>query len=226
MAIDKSHTKPWTKGVIIFICVAFVIGIGGFAFEGLLNSSQISQTAQNQTTQTGSANTSATVDAIAKSYSATIKTLETTTSANDPAVQLVIAGKYFEWADAVLQAVAQGGGNTQAAQQQGFALSAPYWKAASAAYAKAFEKKSGDASSTTDYAISVFYGGDAAGAVKIAEELVARDPRFAPVRFNLGIFYQNAGDTAKAKASFEEYLRLDPNGPSAAAAKDMLSQLK
>jgi len=226
MAIDKSRTKPWMRGVIIFVCVAFVVGIGGFAFEGLFNSAQISQNAQSQTNQTGSGNTTATVDAIAKSYGPAIKALETTVSANDPQVQLVIAEKYFEWADAVLQAVSQGGGNTQAAQSRGFQLSGPYWKAASTAYAKSFAKKSGDASSTTDYAVSLFYSGDAAGAVKIAEALVARDPKFAPVRFNLGIFYANTGDKAKAKAALEKYIQMDPNGQNVANAKSMLSSLK
>lgn len=226
MAIDKSRTKPWMKAVIIFICVAFVALIAGTAVEGLLNSSQISQNAQTQTAQTGTGNTTATVDAIAKSYGPTVKALETTASANDPATQLRIAETYFEWGDAILRAVSQGGGNTQATQAQAFALSAPYWKAASAAYAKSFAKKSGDASSTTDYAISVFYGGDAAGAVKIAEALAARDPKFAPVQFNLGIFYANSGDTAKAKASLEKYLQMDPNGPNVANAKSMLSSLK
>jgi Flp pilus assembly protein TadD len=224
MAIDKSRTKPWMKGVIIFICVAFFFGVAAIPLSSLLSGAG---TAASPTgTQTGSGNTSATVDAIAKTYSADIKALETSASPDDPVVNLAIAEKYFEWADTVLRTVAQAGGNTQAAQQQGFSLSAPYWSAASAAYAKSFKVKSGDASSTTDYAISVFYGGDAAGAVKIAEGLVARDPKFAPVRFNLGIFYANAGDTVKAKAAFNEYLKMDPNGPSAAAAKDMLSNLK
>ena len=220
MAIDKSRTKPWMKAVIIFVCASFVLGVG-FSFSGFLSATQTTTG-----TQTGSSNTSETIDAIARTYSASIKALEASASPNDPAVDLAIAEKYFEWGDTVLQAVSQAGGNTPAAQQQGFALSAPYWQAASAAYAKSFKVKSGDASSTTDYAISVFYSGDASGAVKIAEELVSRDPKFAPIRFNLGIFYANAGDTAKARAALQEYLTIDPNGQSAAAAKDMLSKLQ
>lgn len=229
MAIDKSRTKPWMKWVIVFFCLALVLGIGSFAVEGLLQSAQISQQAATNPGTTGSAastDVSATVGAIRNAYEPQVKALESSSSPTDPAVQLKVAEKYFEWGDAVLQAVAQGGGNTPAAQQQAFALSEPQWKAAADAYSKSFAKKSGDASSTTDFAIATFYSGDTAGAVKIAEELIQRDPGFAPVRFNLAIFYRASGDNAKAKAALQEYLKMDPNGPSATAARNMLTELK
>jgi Flp pilus assembly protein TadD len=220
MAIDKSRTKPWMKAVIIFVCLSFVLGVG-FSFSGLLGATQTTPGTQTAS----STSTTASVDAIASVYSADIKALEASASPNDPVANLAIAEKYFEWADAVLQTVAQAGGNTQAAQSQGFLLSAPYWQAASASYARSFKVKSGDASSTTDYAISAFYSGDTTSAVKIAEELVVRDPKFAPVHFNLGIFYANAGNDAKAKAALQKYLELEPNGVSAANAKEMLTTL-
>lgn len=227
MAIDKSRTKPWMKLVIIFFCAALVLGIGSFAVEGLLQSAQISSQAGQSTSTTGSsADVTATVTAVRNAYEPRLKALEASASPNDPAAQLKIAEGYFEFADAVLQAVTKGGGDTQQSQQQGLIASAGYWQAASSAYAKSFTKKSGDASQTTDYSIATFYGGDSTGAIKIAEDLIAKDPTFAPARFNVAIFYANSGDTAKAKAALQEYLRLDPNGVNAAAAKQMLTQLK
>ena len=38
MAIDKSRTSPFVKGVIIFVAITFVLGIAGTAFVPLLES--------------------------------------------------------------------------------------------------------------------------------------------------------------------------------------------
>ena len=216
MAIDKSRTRPWMKGVIIFICVAFVLGIGSFAVEGLLTSSQISQQAaqQGQNGQS-SVTTSQSVEAIGLQYTPVIKSREASLAADPGNYELnVLQGQtYFDWAAAVTQA-------TQGAQGTNI------WKAALPFFHKALKVKPGDPSVTTDSAIAQYYSGDVKGAIATAEGVTAKDPSFSPAQFNLGIFYQADNNTAKAKAALEKYLQMDPNGPSAAAAKGMLSKLK
>lgn len=215
MAIDKSRTKPWMKGVIIFICIAFVLGIGSFAVEGLLTSAQISQQAalQGQNGQSGA--TTQSVEAIGLQYTPIIKSREASLAAEPNNYELnVLQGQsYFDWAAAVMQ-------STKGKQGPDI------WKAALPFYVKALKVKPGDPGVTTDYAIAQYYSGDAKAAIATAEGVVTKDPTFAQAYFNLGIFYQSDSNKAKAKAALEKYIQLDPKGQNVQNAKDMLSQLK
>ncbi len=49
-------------------------------------------------------------------------------------------------------------------------------------------------------------------AIKIAEDVTKADPTFSPAFFNLGIFYSDTNEAAKAIAAFQQYLKLDPKG--------------
>jgi len=63
-----------------------------------------------------------------------------------------------------------------------------------------------------DHAITVFYSGDSVTAIKLAEGVIKDDPTFAAAHFNLGVFYQAAGDKAKAIAAYKRFLEIDPQG--------------
>ncbi|MDO8963765.1 MAG: tetratricopeptide repeat protein [Coriobacteriia bacterium] len=214
MAIDKSRTKPWMKVVIIFVIATFVLGVAGFSMADLFNA-PIATTAGTGTPATGGVATSQTIDAINLKHTPQIKALEASLTAEPKNFELnVLQGNaYFDWALELSQA-------TQGAQ--GVEL----WKAASTYYAAAIAAKPGDPNVTTDYAITLFSAGDVPGAIKVGEDLAKASPTFAPVQFNLGIFYENSGDKVKAAAAYQKSLDLDPSGNNAAAAKAALAKLK
>ena len=58
------------------------------------------------------------------------------------------------------------------------------------------------------------------------EKAVAIDPNMAEAWYQLGMANLNTGDMNGAVAAFEGYLKAAPNGPKAAEAKTIISQLK
>ena len=216
MAIDKSRTSPFVKGVIIFVAITFVLGIAGTAFVPLLESI-FNPTATTGTTGSGSTNASGTVSAIAAKFA-------TTTTNNDKALKtdpknynLLVsqAQSYHDWANEVMQAT----------KQQGVA-DRPLWLLAVDFYRKALDVKAGDPNVTTDMAIAQFYSGDVEGAIATGLALEKADAKFAAVRFNLGVFYAAAGDNGNAIAQYEEYLKLEPSGDLVTEAKTRIIALK
>ena len=68
--------------------------------------------------------------------------------------------------------------------------------------------------------------GDDAAAETLLEQAVAADASFALAHYELGMVYARTGKNAQAKAALAKYLELDPNGPNASTAKDMMNYLK
>jgi tetratricopeptide (TPR) repeat protein len=58
-----------------------------------------------------------------------------------------------------------------------------------------------------------------------AHTVVSLAPQFAPVHIMLGNLALRKNDGAAAKAEFSEYLRLDPKGPMAAGATQMIQKI-
>lgn len=215
MAIDKSNTKPWMKAVIIFIALTFVIGIG---FTGAVGAcSAGAPTTTTTGTPTGSTSTTQTIAAIGLQFTPIIQALETSITADPKNYDLLVAQaqNYYQWGVQVREA-------SQAAPT---GQDAPIWKSAATYYARALKVKSGDVQIMGDHAVALFYSGDTAAAIVEGEKVRALDGKFAPNLFNLGIFYQAAGDKVKAKAAYEAYLVVEPAGQSAQAAKDNLAAL-
>ena len=52
------------------------------------------------------------------------------------------------------------------------------------------------------------------------------DPNHAESHYQLGMALVNEGNLAGAATEFETYLKLSPDGPNAATAKSLVSQLK
>lgn len=209
MAIDKSRTSPLMKTGVIILIVAFVLGIGGTFSYVVLNPQPSVQpsttaTANTQLEQLG-AQSKASIDSLKAQLATKPKDYDTLKSLGD---------KYYDWALGVKQISPNAG------------LDAPLWTQAADYYKQALVVKPGDPNVETDRAIALFYSGDTKGAIVVAEGVRAKSPKFAPAPFNLGIFYANTGDVAKATAALNDYLKLEPNGQNADAAKNMLSQLK
>jgi len=60
----------------------------------------------------------------------------------------------------------------------------------------------------------------------LLKQAIAADAKFAPAYFELGMIYVRSGKSADAKANLEKYLELDPKGPNASTAKEMMQYLK
>ena len=57
-------------------------------------------------------------------------------------------------------------------------------------------------------------------------ELAAKaDPTMAMAHYQLGMANLNLGQIPAARAAFQEYLKVDPNGPKAAEVKVFVQQL-
>lgn len=68
--------------------------------------------------------------------------------------------------------------------------------------------------------------GDDAGAETLLQQAIAADPGFALAHYELGMVYVRTGKNAEAKAALAKYLELDPKGPNAGTAKDVMQYLK
>jgi tetratricopeptide (TPR) repeat protein len=217
VAIDKSRTSPFMKGVIIFFIVLLVLGIGGASLVPLIEA--IIKPGGTSTTggTPGSANASDTIAAIGTRYSDKTKSIDASLAADPMNYEMLVtqAQTYHDWAGEIMNATQQTGGSDR-----------PLWILSLDYYKRALAVKPGDPNVTTDMAIVQFYTGDTAGAIATAEALVKADPKFAPVHFNMGVFYDTSGDTARAISEYEAYIKLAPTGELVSEAKTRITGLK
>jgi hypothetical protein len=212
MAINKSRTSPLMKLGIIGLAVTFFIGVAAIPLSALLSPAPAptqSPPASESTTQT--------VQSINLQHSPQIAAREQSITADPTNYSLLeLQGNgYFEWAFQVGQAT-QG----KTGQER------PLWVGAATYYARALKVQPGDPNVTTDYSVAQYYSGETTAAIATAKSVIAANLTFAPVVFNTGIFYMDGlGDKVNAKAMFEKYLKLDPNGAQAAEAKKRIATL-
>lgn len=207
MAIDKSRTSNGMKIGVIILVVAFVLGIGG-TLTTLTTATDTSQQT-NPTAATGG------LEQISQTALAGIAPAEEAlkTKPNDYTLLKSLGDQYFDYALKVQQASTSG------------AISVTIWQRAADYYGRALAVTPGDPNVATDMAISQYYGNDAKGAVATIEPVLSKNATFAPAPYNAGIFYQALGENAKAKAAYETYLKLEPNGENSANAKKFLAEV-
>jgi tetratricopeptide (TPR) repeat protein len=162
-------------------------------------------------------NTSDTIAAIGSKYSDKTKSIDASLAADPNNYDLLVtqAQSYHDWAGEIMSASQQTGGSDR-----------PLWLLSLDFYKRALAVKPGDPNVTTDMAIVQFYTGDTAGAIATAEAIVKADPTFAPVHFNMGVFYDVSGDTARAISEYEAYIKLAPKGDLVSEANTRISGLK
>ena len=205
MAINKKKASPALRfaiAAVAFVLVLSFVPWGSFGLFG--NSSTSGNTATTQ------------IDQINAQWAPSVASFDPML-ASDPTsytILVAVANTYSDWASAIQQ---ETGGQT--------GQDRPIHVAAASFYDRALAVKSGDPAVATDAAISHYYSGDTANAIRIIEETFKASPEFAPARFNGAIFYRTAGRTADAVASLNLYLELDPAGASAEAAKSILAEL-
>ena len=215
MGIDKSSTSVAMKVIISLLILAFV---STFLYGGIASIIEVFKPNPNQPAAASkdpivvaSVQYKPQVDALSK-------LVASEPTSYTPLVNL--GNAYFDWAQAVAKASQT---STAAAVTAG-----TLWVSAKDAYGKAVKAKPGDPAVTIDYSIATFYSGDTVSAIAIAEPVSIANPTFSQAWLNLGVFYQAAGQSAKAIAAFERYLKLDPTGKqgNAAYAKQQLATLK
>jgi Flp pilus assembly protein TadD len=217
MAIDKSRTSPFVKVTIVILAVLLVLGIAGPSVVSLIEVIINPAAATTATTPTGSTDASGTIAAANAQYSVQTKAADAEL-AKDPAnYDLLVkqAQTYHDWAGTITQADQGASGQDR-----------PLWLLAVDFYKKALAVKPGDPSVSTDMAICQFYSGDTVGALATAQAVAKANPTFAPVHFNMGVFYTFSNDTAKAVAEYELYIKLAPTGELVAEAKTRITELK
>ncbi len=210
MAIDKSHTPPWVKAVIIMICIAFVAMIAG---SGLLSMGG----STGGTGATGSTSTTDTLNAIAAQAQPVIDAVDTSLTAQPKNYDLLLdqAQNYYDWASQVQQATKGKTGQDTPI----WAKALPYYQRAVAA------TKSPDPGVLTDYSVAMFFSGETTTAISLGKQIESTTPTFTPVVYNLAIFYLDQGDNTSAKAQLQQYLKLAPSGQDAANAQSILKSL-
>lgn len=92
--------------------------------------------------------------------------------------------------------------------------------------AEAFKKMPANASALFNDAAKAINGGDDATGEKLLKQAIAADAKFALSYYELGMIYVRAQKNAEARENLQKYLDLDPNGPNAATAKEMLNYVK
>jgi tetratricopeptide (TPR) repeat protein len=96
-----------------------------------------------------------------------------------------------------------------------------------AAEAKAaMDSARGAAASPLNHGIELYNANRIAEATKAFEAVVAADPQSAKAQYMLGLCYVNSGDLVRARASLEAFLKLAPDDPEAATARQMLKELQ
>jgi predicted Zn-dependent protease len=220
VAINKAKTSPWMKAFIIFLIVAFVVTIGAASIPSIFQ--LFTQPTGTQTTT--QATPAATVEQVAAQFQPGITAL-TAAAASDPTsytAQVNLGNAYFDWAQTLSTPAA---GASQISTAAMVAVG-PLWLSSKEAYAKAVKIKPGEPGVETDMAIVTFYSGETTAAIVIAERVTKAKPDFSQAWLNLGVFYANSGQDAKAIAAFERYVKLDPKGQNVSFAQDQIKQLK
>jgi tetratricopeptide (TPR) repeat protein len=196
VALNKAQTSVGVKVVLVILIVVFVgsfVSIGTGLFSG---------TGQQNTGTTGT-DSLATINA---QYQPAVAALTSQLQSEPESYTALVSlgNTYFDWALKVQEA--------SRTTTTAVGADQPLWVSAKDAYERAVEVKDDESPVRVDYAITLFYTGETNVAISTAEKVTKDDPDFAPAWFNLGVFYQAAGENEKAIAAYERAVELDPEG--------------
>lgn len=92
--------------------------------------------------------------------------------------------------------------------------------------AEAQKKLPANAATLFNDAAKAINGGNDGEGEKLLKQAIAADATFANAYYELGMIYVRAQKNGDARTNLQKYLELDPNGPNAATAKEMLNYVK
>lgn len=92
--------------------------------------------------------------------------------------------------------------------------------------AEAQKKLPANAAGLFNDAAKAINGGNDTEGEKLLKQAIAADASFANAYYELGMIYVRTQKNAEARQNFQKYLELDPKGPNAATAKEMLNYVK
>ena len=197
MALNKAQTSLFVKIVLIVVALAFVA-----SFIPLLLPNTGAQQQTDQAAQAGQ------LDQINAQFAPAAQALEQAVASEPTSYTALVnlGNTYVDWGAAVEQ-VAQ-------SNQSAAGADLPMWNSAKSAYERALAIRADEAGVLGDYAVTLFKLGDVQGAIVQGEQAVALDDQFAPVWFNLGLFYEAANQPDQAIVAYQTYMEVDPQGLS------------
>ena len=161
-------------------------------------------------------------------------------SASTAPVQAVSADTSGSYSELVARANDLYDQGDAAFQNQDFEQGGAYFAAAAKVYAAAWKKQATDPSVGTDYAVTLFYSGDIAGALKQIDAVLKANPDWQKGWLNKGVFLSHEariakqqGDTktadkynAQAKQALTKAVAIDPKSDAGKQADQALQQLQ
>ena len=133
------------------------------------------------------------------------------------------AKQYQKSVDAATKAIGLGADETDMAE----ILVEDYTAIGDKAKAAEWKKKAPvDPHALYNEAAKLLNANNDAGAEPLLKQAIAADDKFALAYFQLGMVYARTGKNADAKTNLQKYLELDPKGPEATTAAEMLKYLK
>ncbi|HEX3113089.1 MAG TPA: tetratricopeptide repeat protein, partial [Candidatus Eisenbacteria bacterium] len=100
------------------------------------------------------------------------------------------------------------------------------WDRAVASYQRALEQAPGNADVRVDMAVALHNLGQNQKAKDEMERVTRESPAHRNAWLNLGVVSAQLGDRAGAIKAWEQYLKLDPNGPHSASIRAQIEDLK
>ena len=161
-------------------------------------------------------------------------------SASAAPVQAVSADTSGSYSELVARANDLYDQGDAAFQNQNFDQGGAYFAAAAKVYAAAWKKQATDPAVGTDYAVTLFYSGDIAGALNQIDAVLKANPDWQKGWLNKGVFLSHEariakqqGDTktadkynAQAKQALTKTVALDPKSDAGKQADQALQQLE
>ncbi len=93
-------------------------------------------------------------------------------------------------------------------------------------YGKALAINGGDSNVRVDYGVCLHSMGLSERGLEEFRKVLTTDDKHTIVRFNAGIVHNSLGAADSAKIYFDKYLAMDPNGPRADAAKQIIAKME
>lgn len=203
--------KPSSRRPLVLVAVILVsiIMVGSILLpslsaivSGMQASSSSSSTDAAQTSETA-ATTNSYMDQLDSRYQSTADSLEAKleSNPNDAAALINLANTYLTWGDMAK--------NYASTDEENAHVTDLLQKAEG--YYDTYLESNDAAAAHVNRALCRYYLGDSAGAISALEKFVAATPDYAPAWANLGMIYQETGDTNKAEDAYNKALEVDPN---------------